>query len=495
MYFCRFASVNPEQESKRGLPHCRLRDAFLFYDAAANVLWKTATEPAPQLFPESRNSLEVTSTQRLNADIMYKEMCLALQNGYTKAPSVSRHRYVERASLQLPSVAWTSGETPVMVALFELPHVIIQLAHDPAANDRVAAASADGALVVVTGVAIEWRSDFHVADIFSAIEAIVWCGAFLIACGSGGSLLFFKPGPANRSSPCASIQITGAAAVGADSYVQGNAVVQCVAAFSKLVVCAAGRTISLITVTANRTNKPSLGQLVTLPPLSTSVVALRLIPELLIAATLGQGCVLWRRPLTLGTPTTPDVVLRCSNACLDIHVLGKVVIASCSDFTVRFWKQNDENCFTLGGLRNRTPRCCAARSSLSDQNSVVLAIADGDSGVLLWPLDEKSAPFDSLGLDSRRARRLLNKSCHATAINVAAVAVRVFVLYDNGSLNVFMLSSDMPGLNATLTAVYSQHAKWRRGANLSPLTNDKQHGASYATPVDTLKSLVAYLAP
>ena len=461
---------------------------------ATNILWKTATEQAPQLFTEA-DALKVTTTRRLDADIMYEEMRLALQDGYTKAPHVSRHRYVEQAfSRQLPFLI-SSGATPVTITLFESLHTIVQLARDPTDNSRIAATSADGALVVVRGVVIEWRSDFDVVDVFSAIEGIVWCGAFLIACGSGGSLQFFKPGPANRSSPCAFLPITGTAAIGADSYMQRNSVVQCVAASLKLVVCAAGRTISLVSVTStgNWANGPGLGQTLTLPSLSAPVASLWLIPDLLVAATLGRGCVLWREPMTLEMAKPPDVVLRCNSACVDIHVSGQTVIAPCSDFTVRFWKQNDENCFTLGGLRDGAPKCCVARSSLPDQDFLVLAISDGDSGVLLWPLDNKLAPPDSPGLDSRRARRLLTGSCHVKAINVAAVAAKIFVVYENGSLNIFFLSINAHGLDAILTNAYSPHAKWR-GANLSPLNNDKQHGASYATRADgPVKSLVAYL--
>jgi hypothetical protein len=386
----------------------------------------------------------------------------------------------------------------MLVTLYDLPHTIVQVTRDPTVHDRVAAASADGALVVVRGVAIEWQSDFDVADLFSAVEAIVWCGAFLIACGSRGGLQFFKPGPANRSSPCAYLPITGTAAVGADSYIQRKAVVQCVAASSKLIVCAAGRTISLMTVNTNfRINEPSLGRLISLSPLPIAVVALSLIPDFLVAATLGRGCVLWRGPLTLGTAASPDIVLRCGSACAGIYAFKHTVITPCSDFTVRFWKEHDENCFTLGGLCDRVPKCCTARYSSLNQDSIVLAISDGSSGVLLWPLDEKSAPSESLGLDSRRARRLLNESCNVKAINVAAVAASVFVFYDNGSLNIFLLSIDARGLSATLTNAYAPLVKWR-GANLSPPTDieHQNHEVFYATRADSpIKTLIAYLAP
>ena len=157
------------------------------------------------------------------------------------------------------------------------------------------------------------------------------------------------------------------------------------------------------------------------------------------------------------------------------------------------WKQNDETCFTIGGLRDRIPKCCAARSS-SDPDSVIIAISDGDGGVLLWPLDKNAASPHSLGLDSRHTKRLPNKSPYLKAINIAAAAANIFVVYDDGSLNVFLLSTSAYGLEVTLKNTYASHTNLN-AVNLSPPNSYNQDGTIYAVHADDrpTTTLIAYL--
>ena len=70
-----------------------MRHTIICYNAPSEVLWKTASEPAPFLFLEG-NILELTAAKRLDIDAMNARVHLAAQQGHSRMPSVLRHRFV-----------------------------------------------------------------------------------------------------------------------------------------------------------------------------------------------------------------------------------------------------------------------------------------------------------------------------------------------------------------------------------------------------------------
>mmetsp|Transcript_30421 Transcript_30421/g.99662 ORF Transcript_30421/g.99662 Transcript_30421/m.99662 type:complete len:213 (+) Transcript_30421:1252-1890(+) len=158
----RFASVNPECAPKRGFPHCRLRDAFLYYDASNRMLRKTSIEPSPLIF-HSMNDVRGDMSTRLDAEAMYRLMCISVRQGRADAHCKSRARYVAAQLLArestLPPILPTTtlGVVAQCIKVFDSPKSIIQLARDPDCSDRIAVASSDGHIVVVQCTSIEWQ--------------------------------------------------------------------------------------------------------------------------------------------------------------------------------------------------------------------------------------------------------------------------------------------------------------------------------------------------
>jgi len=157
-----FATVNPECAPKRGFPHCRLRDAFLYYDASNRTLRKTSIEPSPLIF-HSMNDVRGNMSTRLDAEAMYRLMCISVRQGRADAHCKSRARYVAAQLLApestLPPILPTTtlGVVAQCIKVFDSPKSIIQLARDPDCGDRIAVASSDGHIVVVQCTSIEWQ--------------------------------------------------------------------------------------------------------------------------------------------------------------------------------------------------------------------------------------------------------------------------------------------------------------------------------------------------
>ena len=434
-----------------------MRHTIICYNAPSEVLWKTASEPAPFLFLEG-NILELTAAKRLDIDAMNARVHLSAQQGHSRMPSVLRHRFVRDMTshqLSLPNEI-SPRHPPATILVFQSPRNIVDIVCDPDDDNRIAIVSADGAIVVVESLSVTWRSECKINDAFRLVEAIVWCGPCLLSSGSAGELRFFSPGPQNSKEPCTSLSIYGPASVGADSYLQGKSCVQNVAVCSRLVVCSAGKAVSLVHVEVRGRENLRLGRLLTLLPLSSTIVALSLIPELLVVATLGRGCVLWKEPEFLEAPAPPDVFLSCGGPCVTTYVLDQMVVAPCRDSTVRFWKQDWDACKNVSGLRCRAPECCIMRAS-SNPDSIILILADGDDGLLLWPLSLSNSP----SVVSRRARRIPNQNSSINTIRLAAVAANLFVIYNDGSMNTFILHNGSNGLSATLTHVYGTDRHWQ----------------------------------
>ena len=59
-----------------------MRHTIICYNAPSEVLWKTASEPAPFLFLEG-NILELTAAKRLDIDAMNARVHLAAPVSYT----------------------------------------------------------------------------------------------------------------------------------------------------------------------------------------------------------------------------------------------------------------------------------------------------------------------------------------------------------------------------------------------------------------------------
>lgn len=463
-----FASVNPEHEPKRGIPHCQMRYTILCYNAPSEILWKTASEPAPFLFLEG-DFLELTAAKRLDIDAMNAGVHLAAQRGHSRMPSVLRHRFVQDVTshqLSLPNEI-SPRHTPATILVFQSIRNIVDIVCDPDDDNRIAIVSADGAIVVVENLSVVWRSECKNEDTFRLVEAIIWCGPCLLSSGGGGELRFFRPGLQNSKETCASLSIYGPASVGADSYLEGKSCVQNVAACLRLVVCSAGKAVSLVHIKVRGRKSLRLGRLFTLLPLSSTVVALSLIPELLVVATLGRGCVLWKEPELLEAAAPPDALLSCGGPCVTTYVLDQTVVAPCRDSTVRVWKQDCDACKNVSGLRCRAPECCIVRSA-SNPDSIILVVADGDDGLLLWPLSSSNSP----SVVSRRARRLPNQNSSINATGLAGVAANLFVIYNDGSLNTFILHTGSNGLSATLTHVYGTDRHWQT-ANISYTVNKR----------------------
>ena len=143
------------------------------------------------------------------------------------------------------------------------------------------------------------------------------------------------------------------------------------------------------------------------------------------------------------------------------HVLDQMVVAPCRDSTVRFWKQDWDACKNVSGLRCRAPECCIMRAS-SNPDSIILILADGDDGLLLWPLSLSNSP----SVVSRRARRIPNQNSSINTIRLAAVAANLFVIYNDGSMNTFILHN---GSNRAQCNTYT--CLWNR----PPLAKHQYH--------------------
>jgi hypothetical protein len=148
-------------------------------------------------------------------------------------------------------------------------------------------------------------------------------------------------------------------------------------------------------------------------------------------------------------------------------VLDQTVVAPCRDSAVRVWKQDCDACKNISGLRCRAPECCIVRSA-SNPDSIILVVADGDDGLLLWPLSSSNSP----SVVSRRARRLPNQNSSINATGLAGVAANLFVIYNDGSLNTFILHTGSNGLSATLTHVYGTGRHWQT-AHISYTVNKR----------------------
>lgn len=204
---------------------------------------------------------------------------------------------------------------------------------------------------------------------------------------------------------------------------------------------------------------------------------------------------LGRVPRKFDERRPPDVFLTCNGAMIGLCVLGEFVITPCADATIRVWdferrtcRDSNPVCLTLGGLRNRSPRCCSARFPRRS-DAIVVAVPDGDGGILLWPIDDKASMSDALGLDSRCARRVPNRSGATKAIDVVSSgACKILVAYNDGSLSTFCLTIDETGLNAFLTHTYLAHTSWK-SAKLSP-GGKNGHAPLYAMQTDRPSSLL-----
>ena len=452
--------------------HCQLQDSFLFYDMESNILHRTIIEPSPLLFAQTNKSIGTFVCRRLDPQAMDNEMFLTRHQGHSRDPHMKRQSHVAKEVSMSKKVCDSnaSRDLPVAVSIFESPDRVVQLTHDPNRCNRVALGTSHGRVFVFEDLIVEWQSDYRHEDIFGAVEALAWCGEFLLSCGSEGLLGIFRPGPGLMVSPCALIPVQGLGSTGADSYIPGKPVVQCVAACSSLVACAAGRAVSVMTVIVDKqTQKLAFSNLTTLLPLASTVIALEMSTELLAAATLAGGCVLWTQPATQKVATPPDIHLYCEASCLGLHIFDQFVIAGCNDSTIRVWQQDHETCFTLGGLHARSPKCCACRSA-SSPDSIILVISDGERGVLLWPFNN-DIPGTLLGLNSRRSLRIANRNGFG-AINVAASEAKIFVIYNDGSLNTFLLDTNHYGMRATCLFTYTADFYWH-AAIISPPKEDR----------------------
>lgn len=233
---------------------------------------------------------------------------------------------------------------------------------------------------------------------------------------------------------------------------------------------------------------PARRSLTTLRPLPSLVIAVYFNEDVLVVATQCQGAAVWRFSSELVTDTPPDVLLACGGAMIGLCVLGEFVISPCTDATIRVWKRNNPVCLTLGGLRNRSPRCCGARS-LAGLDAIVVVVPDGDGGILLWPIDSTASMSDALGLDSRCAKRLPNRSGTTEAIDVVSSGMyTILVAYNDGSLSTFRLSIDEKGLDAILVHTCLAQTSWK-SVNLTPGGNHA-HTHIYATRADSPTSLL-----
>lgn len=234
---------------------------------------------------------------------------------------------------------------------------------------------------------------------------------------------------------------------------------------------------------------PAHCALTTLQTLPSMVVDLRLFNDVLVAATQCQGAVVWRQVSGLIADAPPTTLLTCGGAIIGLCVLdGSITIAPCADATVRVWKQDNPVCLTLGGLRRCNPSCCGV-PSLNKIGTIVVAVSNGEGGILLWPIDDHTAPSDALGLDSRCARRLPNISQTAKAVEVVTSGKNeILATFDDGSLKVFQLTNDEDGLNATLLHTYFTHIRWGF-ANLMPIGRQKK-GPIFATRAGRPTSLL-----
>ena len=152
-----------------------MRHTIICYNAPSEVLWKTASEPAPFLFLEG-NILELTAAKRLDIDAMNARVHLAAQQGHSRMPSVLRHRFVRDMTshqLSLPNEI-SPRHPPATILVFQSPRNIVDIVCDPDDDNRIAIVSADGAIVVVESLSVTWRSECKINDAFRLVEAIVW---------------------------------------------------------------------------------------------------------------------------------------------------------------------------------------------------------------------------------------------------------------------------------------------------------------------------------
>ena len=126
------------------------------------MLRKTSIEPSPLIF-HSMNDVRGNMSTRLDAEAMYRLMCISVRQGRADAHCKSRARYVAAQLLApestLPPILPTTtlGVVAQCIKVFDSPKSIIQLARDPDCGDRIAVASSDGHIVVVQCTSIEWQ--------------------------------------------------------------------------------------------------------------------------------------------------------------------------------------------------------------------------------------------------------------------------------------------------------------------------------------------------
>ena len=156
---------------------------------------------------------------------------------------------------------------------------------------------------MVESLSVTWRSECKINDAFRLVEAIVWCGPCLLSSGSGGELRFFSQAPKIRKNPVHHFLSMVLHPLVQIHIFKENHKVQNVAVCSRLVVCSAGKAVSLVHVEVRGENL-RLGRLLTLLPLSSTIVALSLI-RTACGGYSGQGmCPLERARISRGTCTT-----------------------------------------------------------------------------------------------------------------------------------------------------------------------------------------------
>mmetsp|Transcript_21270 Transcript_21270/g.72038 ORF Transcript_21270/g.72038 Transcript_21270/m.72038 type:complete len:708 (-) Transcript_21270:69-2192(-) len=526
-----FASLNPTLQPARGVAHCRLRDVYLWPSLGASTLYRATDERSALRFDmDAAETGGRCAADRIDDGRMAKCIDEDVATTHTRSLEALTLKTEDKLVVRAARLAEADPlvVAPARVALWPSPRHVVDVVAEPGPSGRLLVAAADGALAVVDAHQCVWRNRAAAGESRTAardllehrLEAAAWgpagapgeSGRWAVHCTSSGEVYLWdvsrdvsRDEAAFSHDAASQFAVPPSHGISADAFGRSRVSAQCIAAahfFENAAAgatvasgaalfgaVAAGRSVSGLALTFEAGAFRLALDATPRPPLPSVVVALAFAgggdaasKGCLVASTASKGVYVWDDFST----TTPARHVPCGAAVRDLACAGGLFAGAADDRTVCVWPGRhallSSKRFTLGGLMDRPDAHGGASapslSLVNFESDILVAVADGTAGAVVWRLDEDALDDAKLGVDTRRASRLARRAGHralAVAFEAArssdaahacdaapgdASEVRLAVAFDDGSVSIFTLAarSGSRRLRATLTATLAAPA-------------------------------------